>query len=403
MSSCFKGFEQCKGKLTAFAFLFLLMQFAYCQNPIRFAVIGDYGKAGPNELAVSNLVDSWNVDFIITVGDNNYEYGGASTIDTNIGYYYHEYIYPYLGIYGPGAPFNKFWPSLGNHDWDSLNGLAYYNYFTLPNNERYYDFIKGYVHFFVLDSDPREPDSIGSNSIQAGWLQTKLSQSSARFKIIYFHHPPYSSGSTHGNTPKLQWPFRQWGATCVLSGHEHNYERLYINSFTYFVNGLGGKSLYGFNTIIQPGSQVRYNANYGAQLVTSYSDSINFKLYNINGTLIDSYTIPYVPIGIIKTGNEIPRVFELYQNYPNPFNPSAKIRFEIPHLRGVGAEGRRGVSIKLIVYNILGKVVATLVNAQLVPGVYEVDFNAGSLSSGVYFYKLIAGAFTDTKRMVILK
>ena len=66
----------------------------------KFAVIGDYGKASTNELNVSNLVKSWNPDFVITVGDNNYEYGEASTIDTNIGLYYSEFIYPYYGIYG---------------------------------------------------------------------------------------------------------------------------------------------------------------------------------------------------------------------------------------------------------------------------------------------------------------
>src|SRR5689334_17506279 len=83
----------------------------------RFAVIGDYGWVGQAALDVSNLVRSWNPDLIITVGDNNYDNGAASTIDPNIGQYYHDFIFPYTGSYGAGAPYNKFFPALGNHDW----------------------------------------------------------------------------------------------------------------------------------------------------------------------------------------------------------------------------------------------------------------------------------------------
>src|SRR6185503_8936631 len=101
-------------------------------DAVRFAIIGDYGWAGQPELDVSNLVHSWNPDFIITTGDNNYDLGAASTIDPNIGQYYHDFIYPYTGSYGPGAPYNKFFPSLGNHDWYTAGAAPYLSYFTLP-------------------------------------------------------------------------------------------------------------------------------------------------------------------------------------------------------------------------------------------------------------------------------
>src|ERR1041385_3886659 len=107
------------------------------QQSIRFAVIGDYGFAGQPELDVSNLVKSWNPDFVITTGDNNYENGAASTIDQNIGQYYHEFISPYTGAYGSGDTVNRFFPSLGNHDWVTTGATPYLNYFTLPGNERY--------------------------------------------------------------------------------------------------------------------------------------------------------------------------------------------------------------------------------------------------------------------------
>src|SRR5689334_1859227 len=88
---------------------------------ITFAVIGDYGSAVyPEEGQVASMIHSWNPDLIITVGDNNYEDGFAADIDNNIGQYYHDFIFPYTGSYGAGATTNKFWPSLGNHDWGAV-------------------------------------------------------------------------------------------------------------------------------------------------------------------------------------------------------------------------------------------------------------------------------------------
>src|SRR5437762_1427578 len=72
--------------------------------PARFAVIGDFGLAGTAEQRVANLVHNLNPDFVITVGNNNYPTGQASTLDTNVGQYYHDFIYPYKGSYGAGSP-----------------------------------------------------------------------------------------------------------------------------------------------------------------------------------------------------------------------------------------------------------------------------------------------------------
>jgi len=77
-------------------FLFSITILSYGQAPLyRFAVIGDYGKAGVNEYNVSEMVRNWNPAFIITTGDNNYELGEASSMDSNIGQYYHQFICPY--------------------------------------------------------------------------------------------------------------------------------------------------------------------------------------------------------------------------------------------------------------------------------------------------------------------
>jgi tartrate-resistant acid phosphatase type 5 len=257
---------------------------------IKFAVIGDYGMDNSAEADVSKLIHSWNPDFIITVGDNNYPNGAASTIDANIGKYFHDFIFPYVGSYGSGADKNRFFPSLGNHDWIAANAQPYLDYFTLPGNERYYEFVWGPVHFFALDSDGHEPDGVNQGSTQAAWLKQELAASTSPWNIVYTHFPPFSSGSVHGSTDYMQWPFAAWGASAVLAGHDHLYERLLVNGIPYITNGSGGGGLYDFGTPL-PESQYRYNANYGAMLVTASDTEILFEFFNRVGELKDSYKL----------------------------------------------------------------------------------------------------------------
>ncbi len=259
-------------------------------DSIRFAVIGDYGSASQNELAVANLVKSWNPSFIITTGDNNYWDGAAATIDQNIGQYYHDFIYPYMGSYGAGAPINRFFPSLGNHDLDNPDGAnPYLNYFTLPGNERYYDFVWGPVHFYALNSDPREPDGVTSTSTQGRWLQSALASSGSCWVLVYFHPSAFSSGE-FGTNVWMQWPFQAWGADAVLAGHSHYYERIIRDGFPYFVNGLGGNYvIHQFYETPTAGSQVRYNANFGAMRVIATRTTILYEFIAIDGTVVDTY------------------------------------------------------------------------------------------------------------------
>lgn len=89
----------------------------------------------------------------------------------------------------------------------------------------------------------------------------------------------------------------------------------------------------------------------------------------------------------------IPTNFELFQNYPNPFNPSTVIQYKIP----------KESFTELKVYDILGREVTTLVNEEKSPGIYEVKFDASNLASGIYFYRINAGSFTEMKKMILLK
>jgi hypothetical protein len=274
------------------AWLSLARPGAATSSLIRFAVIGDYGAdsvgQGQPERDVANLVKSWNPDFIITTGDNNYPVGAAATIDQNIGRYYAEYIYPYTGAYTASIPPNRFFPSLGNHDWYTQSASAYFDYFTLPGNEAYYDFVWGPVHFFALDSEPMVTTTI--TATQSAWLQTQLAQSTAPWQIVYMHHPPFTSGATHTSTTILQWPYQDWGVDAVLTGHNHIYERLFVNGGLYFVNGLGGAAIQPMGAPAA-GSLVRYNSNYGAMLVQASEAAITFQFISRSGAVRDMCTL----------------------------------------------------------------------------------------------------------------
>jgi tartrate-resistant acid phosphatase type 5 len=253
---------------------------------VRFAVIGDYGWGGIAEAEVAALVHSWEPDLIITVGDNNYPVGAAEVIDEHIGQFYQDYIFPYAGAYGPGATENRFFPTLGNHDWYTSGAQPYFDYFTLPGNERYYDFTWGPVDFFAIDSDENEPDGVNAGSIQAAWLQERMAAATSPWQVVYFHYAPYSSAA-HGSIDWMRWPFAAWGAEAVLSGHDHAYERLLVDGIPYFVNGTGGAGIYNFNDPL-PETQFRYNADNGAMLVTASETEILFEFYSRAGNLIDS-------------------------------------------------------------------------------------------------------------------
>lgn len=259
----------------------------------RFAVIGDFGLAGPGEAGVAALVSHFKPDFVITVGDNNYPEGAADTIDVNIGQYFHAFIAPYSGVFGAGAAENRFFPSLGNHDWLTAGARPYLDYFTLPGNERYYDVIRGNVHLFALDSDPIEPDGVAADSVQAEWLRAGLAAATERWRIVYMHHPPYSSGP-HGSSSYMQWPFGAWGATMVLSGHDHDYERLEVAGMTYVVCGLGGAPAYQFDAPL-PGTRARFQGGFGAGLVEASAEGLRFRFYTVDGRLIDQVCLGNSP------------------------------------------------------------------------------------------------------------
>lgn len=128
----------------------------------------------------------------------------------------------------------------------------------------------------------------------------------------------------------------------------------------------------------------------GGKLIPVWMDD-HTGVYQVWTTIID-----YTTIGVRNISSAIPSGFRLYNNYPNPFNPSTKIRFDVPS--NVSPQ-----PVKLIVFNIQGKQVASLLESHAAPGTYEAVFDGSNLPSGVYYCRLTAGDFSVTKAMVLLK
>ena len=298
------------------SFLIVSAQKADAQsNTLIFTALGDRGATDDATAAVASMINVWNPDLIITMGDNYHASGGgvgSEKYDLSTGQYYCSFLKDVTttGALCPTgqASINRFFPAVGDHDYTDAGTIdnlpsTYTDYFNLPgdgytsssNNERYYDFVSGPVHFFMLNGLEQpglEPDGSDIFSAQAQWLRTQLGASTSIWNVVVVHKPPYSSGTKHGGAEHIQWPFAQWGADVVFSGHEHNYERILRDGIVYFVNGLGGDWIYPLGEPIE-GSAFRYNANHGAQRVIATDQTMTFEFYSIEngGTLIDTYTI----------------------------------------------------------------------------------------------------------------
>ena len=127
-----------------------------------------------------------------------------------------------------------------------------------------------------------------------------------------------------------------------------------------------------------------------------------FNNYIFAGTSTGAHSVYRRPLGeltgIQTISSEMPDKFSLSQNYPNPFNPATKIRFSLPLPSKGGVQ-----KVKLMIYDILGSEITTLVNEQLQPGTYEIEWDATNYPSGVYYYKLVTSDYIETRKMVLIK
>ena len=150
-----------------------------------------------------------------------------------------------------------------------------------------------------------------------------------------------------------------------------------------------------FPITLQPYQNKILQIQFSPDSIGIFSDDIHLRMQKENEMIAQVINIlgSSDPADSIENENEIPSKFSLSQNFPNPFNLSTKIKYSVP----------QSSNVIIKVFDILGAEVITLLNEKKEPGVYDVELNAQSLSSGMYIYRIIAGSFVETKKMVLMK
>jgi hypothetical protein len=244
---------------------------------VKFAVLGDTGTGGRDQLTVARMVTAYRAkfpfEFALLLGDNLY--GGESPRD-----YARKFEVPYKPLLDAGV---KFYAALGNHDDTTQVNYKHFN----MNGERYYSFkpsLTGNVRFFALDSNYMDPK-------QLEWLEKELGASGSEWKIPFFHHPPYASGR-HGSDEILRGHleplFVKHQVNVVFTGHEHFYERIKPQKgVQYFVSGAAAKLRRG--DIDPTGlTAVGYDEGYTFMLVEIAGDEMYFQAITAQGQTVDS-------------------------------------------------------------------------------------------------------------------
>ena len=182
--------------------------------------------------------------------------------------------------------------ALGNHEH---NSQLYFDAFNFPGNERWYSFDHGNVHFVALEIDGYA--SYASGSPQAQWLENDLARATQRWKVVFFHAPPYSSGSEHGSDLQvrkaLEPLFMRYGVDLVFNGHDHDYERSVANGITYIVTGGGGAPLYAQG---QPDpASVYFTMTYHSVQVSVTDSLLTVAGVRSDGFRFDEFTLRKLP------------------------------------------------------------------------------------------------------------
>jgi calcineurin-like phosphoesterase family protein len=247
-------------------------------DSLKFAVIGDNGTGEQREYETArqlwNSHEKFDFPFVVMVGDNIY--GSDRPQD-----FVRKFEAPYKQLLDAGV---KFYASLGNHD---SREQSHYKLFNM-GGKYYYSFKapKENVRFFALESSYMD-------STQLTWVQNELESSKEDWKIVYFHHPLYSSGRTHGSTLKLREVLEpmliKYSVSLVFSGHDHVYERIKPqNGIAYFVEGSSGQLRNGDLNRGSPLTARGFDSDQTFMLCELKGDQLNFQAISRDGNVVDS-------------------------------------------------------------------------------------------------------------------
>ena len=247
-------------------------------DSLKFAVIGDNGNGDRAQYEIGEQLAAWRARFpfalVVMMGDNIY--GSDRPQD-----FVRKFEAPYKALLDGGV---KFYASLGNHD---SREQRFYKYFNM-DGKLYYSFKapKQDVRFFALESTYMDPD-------QVKWVNDELEQSREDWKIVFFHHPLYSSARTHGSQVTLREVleplFVRHMVSLVLNGHDHTYERIKPqNGIQYFVEGSSGQLRQGDLRRGSPLTAFGDDRSQTFMLMEIDGDQLTFNAINRAGTVIDS-------------------------------------------------------------------------------------------------------------------
>jgi hypothetical protein len=252
------------------------------KDSLKFVAIGDNGTGDRPQYEIAAQMNAWRAkfpfDMVIMLGDNIY--GSQQPRD-----FVDKFENPYKPLLDAGV---KFYAALGNHDNQTNRFYKLWN----MNGERYYSFSKKNVKFFALDSDYMDPK-------QLQWIENELKSAREDWKIVYFHHPLYSSGGRHGSEIDLRTVlepmFVKYGVNVVYSGHDHIYERIKPQKgIYYFVSGAAGQ-LRGGDLKKSALTAAGYDQDQSFMLNEVAGDELFFQVISRQGRTIDAGVIQRQP------------------------------------------------------------------------------------------------------------
>ena len=250
------------------------------EGSVKFMAVGDTGRGNreQNELAqvMFEYKRAFPYEFVLLMGDNIYYQESAEDLKTKF-----ENVYRPLLDGGV-----KFYASLGNHDESNQRFYAPFN----MNGEEYYRIEKGGVSFYALNSTYMDKR-------QLTWIENELAKDTAKWKIAFFHHPPYSSGKRHGSEDKireaLEPMFIKYSVDVVLTGHEHFYERIKPQKgIYYFVTGAGGEVRKNNIRKNSPLTDKGFDTDLSFMLIEIAGDEMHYQVISRARQTVDSGVIP---------------------------------------------------------------------------------------------------------------
>lgn len=246
---------------------------------LRMMVIGDMGSGKQMQYDTAKMMvtyhQAYNFDTVLTVGDNIYGTDKAADMEK-------KFQEAYQPLLDQGV---KFYATLGNHD---SSNQRFYQFFNMDGKE-YYEFDKDGVSFYALDSNYMDKK-------QLDWLTQTLQADTNKWKIAFFHHPPFSSGGFHGSDTKMRAAlhplFVKYGVDVVFTGHEHFYERIKPqDGVQYFITGSGGQLRKGDVKDNSPLTAKAFDTDNAFLLFEISGDQMYFQVLSRTGQTVDSGTI----------------------------------------------------------------------------------------------------------------